>query len=87
MRELALPASALHSQTNTPVKLGRISPAGTKVRANASRHEALSYGHIGRIETLLHEEAQQLIGMLLKPSYYYIQYIFGFHFVTSPPVR
>jgi transposase len=45
------------------VKLGRIALDGTKVKANASRHRALSYGHIGRIEAQLHEEVQQLMEM------------------------
>src|SRR5258705_13435537 len=45
------------------VKLGRIALDGTKVKANASKHRALSHGHIGRIEAQLHEEVQQLMGM------------------------
>ncbi|CDY78844.1 Mobile element protein [Caballeronia glathei] len=45
------------------VKLGRIALDGTKVKANASKHRALSYGHIGRIEAQLHEEVQQLMEM------------------------
>jgi hypothetical protein len=45
------------------VKLGRIALDGTKVKANASKHHALSHGHIGRIEAQLHEEVQQLMGM------------------------
>ena len=45
------------------VKLGRIALDGTKVKANASRHRALSHGHIGRIETQLREEVQQLMEM------------------------
>ncbi|CAE6872345.1 IS1182 family transposase ISThsp16 [Paraburkholderia aspalathi] len=45
------------------VKLGRIALDGTKVKANASKHRALSYGHIGRIEAKLREEVQQLMGM------------------------
>jgi transposase len=45
------------------VKLGRIALDGTKVKANASKHRALSYGHIGRIEAQLREEVQQLMGM------------------------
>lgn len=45
------------------VKLGQIALDGTKVKANASKHRALSYGHIGRIEAQLREEVQQLMGM------------------------
>ncbi|MCI1047858.1 IS1182 family transposase [Caballeronia zhejiangensis] len=45
------------------VKLGRLALDGTKVKANASKHRALSYGHIGRIEAQLREEVQQLMGM------------------------
>ena len=45
------------------VKLGRIALDGTKVKANASKHRALSYGHLGRVETQLREEVEQLMGM------------------------
>jgi transposase len=48
------------------LKLGRIALDGTKVKANASKHRALSYGHIGRIETQLREEVEQLMGMAEK---------------------
>jgi transposase len=45
------------------VKLGRIALDGTKVKANASKHRALSYGHIGRIEAQLHQEIKQLMAL------------------------
>jgi transposase len=45
------------------IKLGRIALDGTKVKANASKHRALSYGHIGHIEKQLRDEVKQLMGM------------------------
>ena len=35
------------------VKLGTIAVDGTKVKANASRHKAMSYGHMLKAETEL----------------------------------
>ena len=35
------------------VKLGTIAVDGTKVKANASRHKAMSYGHMLKTEALL----------------------------------
>lgn len=43
------------------VKLGQISLDGTKIKANASKHRALSYGHIEKLETQLREEVQALL--------------------------
>ena len=43
------------------VKLGQISLDGTKIKANASKHKALSHGHIEKLETQLHEEVQALL--------------------------
>ncbi len=43
------------------LKLGQIALDGTKVKANASRHKALSYGHIEKIETQLRAEVRQLL--------------------------
>jgi transposase len=43
------------------VKLGTISLDGTKIKANASKHKALSYGHIEKLETQLREEVQALL--------------------------
>jgi transposase len=43
------------------LKLGRIALDGTKIKANASKHQALSYGHAERIETQLRAEVQELL--------------------------
>lgn len=43
------------------LKLGTVALDGTKVRANASRHSALSYGHARKIEKHLRKEALQLL--------------------------
>lgn len=43
------------------VKLGRISLDGTKIKANASKHKALSYGHIEKLEAQLREEVRALL--------------------------
>lgn len=42
-------------------KLGKISLDGTKIKANASKHKALSHGHIEKLEALLREEVQFLL--------------------------
>jgi transposase len=44
------------------VKLGHIALDGTKVKANASRHKAMSYGRIKQEEKRLKEEIHQLLG-------------------------
>jgi hypothetical protein len=43
------------------VKLGQISLDGTKIKANASKHKALSHGHIEKLEAQLREEVQALL--------------------------
>ena len=43
------------------VKLGHIALDGTKVKANASRHKAMSYGRMKQEEKRLKEEIQQLL--------------------------
>ncbi|MCZ2076259.1 MAG: IS1182 family transposase [Burkholderiales bacterium] len=43
------------------LKVGNVSLDGTKVKANASRHRALSYGHANRIEVQLKAEVEQLL--------------------------
>ena len=43
------------------LKLGTVSLDGTKVHANASRHSALSHGHIVKLETQLRAEVQELL--------------------------
>jgi transposase len=49
------------AQTMKLVKLGQISLDGTKIKANASKHKALSHGHIEKLEVQLHEEVQALL--------------------------
>jgi transposase len=43
------------------LKLGRVSLDGTKVKANASKHSALSWGHIQKLEAQLREEVEELM--------------------------
>lgn len=43
------------------VKLGQISLDGTKIKANASKHKALSHGHIEQLEAQLRAEVQALL--------------------------
>ncbi|MGH9338228.1 MAG: transposase, partial [Acidobacteriota bacterium] len=43
------------------LKLGRVSLDGTKVKANASKHSALSWGHIEKIEEQLRQEVEELM--------------------------
>lgn len=42
---------------------GTVSLDGSKIHANASRHSALSYGHIEKIEVQLKEEVQKLLAL------------------------
>jgi transposase len=43
------------------LKLGQIALDGVKIKANASRHKALSYKHLKKIEAQLREEVQRLL--------------------------
>jgi hypothetical protein len=43
------------------VKVGRVSLDGTKVKANASKHKAMSYGRMGEKEKQLQEEVKGLL--------------------------
>jgi len=43
------------------VKLGRVAVDGTRVKANASKHKAMSYGRMREKETALKEEVQDLL--------------------------
>jgi len=43
------------------VKLGQISLDGTKIKANASKHKALSHGRIEKLEAQLREDVQALL--------------------------
>ena len=48
------------------LKLGSIALDGTKVKANASKHKALSWGHAGKIEAQLRQEVQALLELAEK---------------------
>jgi transposase len=43
------------------MKLGRVAIDGTKIKANASKHKAMSYERMLREEARLHEEVKQLL--------------------------
>ena len=43
------------------LQLGRVALDGTKVKANASKHKALSYGHASKLEAQLEAEIQELL--------------------------
>jgi len=43
------------------LKLGNVSLDGSKIKANASKHKALSYGHLLKIEAQLKEEVAALL--------------------------
>jgi len=43
------------------VKLGKVSLDGTKIKANASKHKALSWAHANRIEEQLEGEVEELM--------------------------
>ena len=43
------------------LKVGSVSLDGTKMKANASKHRALSYGHARRLEAQLKTEVEQLL--------------------------
>lgn len=45
------------------LKLGTVALDGTKLHANASRHSALSHGHITTLETQLKAEVQELLAL------------------------
>ena len=45
------------------LKLGTVSLDGSKIHANASRHSALSHGHIEKIEAQLKAEVQELLAL------------------------
>ena len=48
------------------LKLGRISLDGSKVKANASKHSALSWGHAVKLEAQLKEEVERLMELAVK---------------------
>jgi transposase len=43
------------------VKLGRVAVDGTKIKANASKHKAMSYGRMKQAETVLRQEVAELL--------------------------
>ncbi len=45
------------------LKLGNVCLDGTKIQANASRHSALSHGHIEKLEVQLKAEVQELLAL------------------------
>jgi transposase len=45
------------------LKLGNVCLDGTKIQANASRHSALSHGHIEKLEAQLKAEVQELFAL------------------------
>jgi transposase len=45
------------------LKLGTVCLDGTKIHANASRHSALSHGHIEKLETQLKAEVEELFAL------------------------
>ena len=49
------------AQETGTVKLGRVSLDGTKLKANASKHKAMSYGRMEKKERQLQEEVEQLL--------------------------
>ena len=51
----------LIAQTMGLVKLGTVSLDGTKIKANASKHKALSWAHANRLEAQLQEEVAELM--------------------------
>ena len=42
-------------------KLGTVSLDGTKIKANASKHKALSWGYANQLEEQLHREVRELL--------------------------
>lgn len=44
-------------------RFGIVSLGGTRIRANASRHRALSYGHTREIDAQLKTEVQELLDL------------------------
>ncbi len=48
------------------MKLGKVSLDGTKIKANASKHHALSWGHACKLEKQLQAEVQELMRLAQK---------------------
>ena len=43
------------------LKVGKVSLDGTKIKANASKHKALSYGHVKKLQSQLEKEVETLL--------------------------
>jgi transposase len=54
------------ARENQVSRFGTVSLDGSKLRANASRHSALSYGHAGKIEARLRAEVQEMLDLAEK---------------------
>ena len=52
-----------YAQEMKLLKLGTVCLDGTKIHANASRHSALSHGHIEKLETQLKAEVAELFAL------------------------
>ncbi len=53
----------LIARTLGVLQLGNIALDGSKLKANASKHSALSYGHIMKLEAQLHGEVKKLMAL------------------------
>ena len=51
------------ARTLDMLKLGNIALDGSKIKANASKHSALSYGHINKLEAQLKAEVKKLMAL------------------------
>lgn len=51
------------ARENQLSRFGTVSLDGTKIRANASRHSALSYGHAEKIQAQLEAEVQEMLAL------------------------
>jgi transposase len=51
------------------LKLGKVSLDGTKIKANASKHRALSWGHACKLEQQLQAEVQELMRLAEKADH------------------
>ena len=60
LRELFVQILQIAHQMNV-LKLGSVSLDGSKVKANASKHKALSYDYAGRLETQIKGEVAELL--------------------------
>tara|TARA_R110002073_G_scaffold323403_1_gene500747 strand:- start:2051 stop:2488 length:438 start_codon:yes stop_codon:yes gene_type:complete len=54
------------AQTMKLFKFGQISLDGTKIKANASEHKALSYRHLEKFQVQLHEEVWFLLNKAVE---------------------